>query len=49
MERLESIVGEDVNIPETLRAEDVIGERRALAQDVFSALVVRQRRVKSTL
>ena len=35
----------DVNISEASGSESVVGDGRTLAQDVFRALIVRQRRV----
>lgn len=42
----ESFIREDVNLPNPAGAQEGIGQGSTLAQDVFSALVLRQRGFK---
>ena len=45
---LESFIRSDEDIPATPSTEDVIGKGTSLAQDIFSALILRQGRLKRT-
>jgi hypothetical protein len=46
---LESLSGKDVEVANTLGAQDLVGKAGALAQDIFGALIVSQRRVEGGL
>lgn len=43
---LDSLLRRDEDVAVATRSEDFIGKRRALAQDIFRAKIIRQRSVK---
>ena len=46
---LERLIRREMHVPQTARGENLVGNPRPLAQDVFNALVVRQRGVAGSV